>query len=111
MIHLIRTRATLEQIEEMLKAHEFCIKIVVDVRRCILAGGGDAHSACEETLLADGSQQQDIWGGTWVPETGQLRYDSLINIRSAQSNPSMEVLNPLIRDRMVDITKHLLEGV
>ncbi len=60
MIHIIRSHATPEQLEEMLAAFEITIKVVVDIQRGILAGGGRAHSDCEEALLKDGSQQRDL---------------------------------------------------
>lgn len=38
------------------------IKLAVDVTREILAGGGELHFDCEQLLLDDGSQQENIWG-------------------------------------------------
>ena len=35
----------------LLQEYDGMIKIVVDVRRKILAGGGEMHSDCEEVLL------------------------------------------------------------
>lgn len=68
MIHLIRTKATPQQIAEMLEEHIMVIKTAVDIRCGTLAGGGNKHSDCEGVLLDDGSQQQDIWGASWIPE-------------------------------------------
>ena len=62
MIHLLRTRATTQQLEEMLEILEDYIKLAVDVQRGIAAGGGELHADCESVLLVDGSQQEDIWG-------------------------------------------------
>ena len=44
MIHLIRERATSLQVKEMLEEYEGMIKIVVDIRRHILSGGGEMHA-------------------------------------------------------------------
>lgn len=40
MIYILQNKATPEQVAEMLKEYETMIKIVVDIRRRILAGGG-----------------------------------------------------------------------
>ena len=42
MIHLIRTRATEEQMKEMLEALGVYVKLAVDIERRILTGGGAA---------------------------------------------------------------------
>jgi hypothetical protein len=60
MIHLIRKKATPQQISEMLEALGTYIKLAVDIRRRILAGGGILHADCEGELLSDGSLQEDI---------------------------------------------------
>lgn len=44
MIHLLHVKASPEQVAEMLKEYESMIKIVVDIRRRKLAGGGEMHS-------------------------------------------------------------------
>jgi hypothetical protein len=43
------------------------IKLAVDVEKAILAGGGELHADCEEILLEDGSQQDNLWGADWYP--------------------------------------------
>ena len=58
MIHLLRNRATRQQLEEMLKALEMYVKLAVDIQRGIVAGGGPLHADCEAVLLADGSLQE-----------------------------------------------------
>jgi hypothetical protein len=109
MIHLLRTRATPEQLAEMLQALEDWIKVAVDIQRDILAGGGKLHAECEAALLADGSRQEDIWGATWEPDLRQVICESLINIRPRQNNRSMPITDPTIRDRVVEIVRRLLE--
>ena len=63
MIHIIRARATKEQLEEMLQTLGSYIKLAVDIERNILAGGGDLHADCEAALLENGSEQKNICGG------------------------------------------------
>ena len=111
MIHIIRLRATAQQMNEMLQTLNTYIKLAVDIRRGILAGGGVMHADCESALLEDGSQQEDVWGADWNPVSQQVTYESLINIRPRQNNPSMEILDSAIQTRVAEITQQLLGGV
>ena len=61
MIYIIRERATKQQLQEMMKMLETYIKLAVDIKRGILAGGGAMHADCEAVLHEDGSQQEFIW--------------------------------------------------
>ena len=111
MIYIIREKATPEQIKEMLQMLEAYIKLAVDIDRGILAGGGAMHADCESLLLDDGSQQEFIWGADWDPVAQQVTFESLINIRPRQNNPSMEILDPNIQAKVAEVTKRLLGGV
>lgn len=84
------------------------IKLAVDIRRGILAGGGALHADCESVLLEDGSRQEDIWGADWIPTSRQVTFESLINIRPRQNNRSLEILDPAVRDGVAEITRRLL---
>ena len=68
MIHIVREPATAEQIAQMEDAFGTIIKLAVDTRRRILAGGGELHADCERILLEAGSRQEDIWGRTGIPK-------------------------------------------
>jgi hypothetical protein len=111
MIHLLHSRATKKQIDEMLETLSVYIKLAVDIRRGILAGGGALHADCEAVLLEEGSQQDDIWGADWIPSTQQILYEALINIRPKQNNPSMKILDPSIRNRITEIVQSILGGI
>jgi hypothetical protein len=111
MIHLLHSRATKKQIDEMLETLGVYIKLAVDIKRGILAGGGALHADCEAVLLEEGSQQDDIWGADWIPSTQQILYEALINIRPKQNNPSMKILDPSICHRITEIAESLLGGV
>lgn len=111
MVHLLRSRATKQQLDEMLEKLGVYVKLAVDIRRGILAGGGVLHADCEAVLLEDGSKQEDIWGADWIPSTQQIRYEALINIRPSQNNPSMKIIDLSICDRIAETVQHLLGGV
>jgi len=108
MIHIIRSRATAQQIADMLEALSDYIKLAVDVQRGILAGGGAMRADCESVLLDDGSVQEDVWGADWYPSSQQVAYESLINIRPRQGNRSLEVTDPELRARIADIVHAVL---
>jgi hypothetical protein len=110
MIHVIRTPATPTQIEEMREAWDTVIKVAVDVRRGILSGGGHLHSDCEEALLATGSSQEDVWAAQWIPDTGDLLFDSIVNIRPRQGNRTTGIEDPALRARLAEIVHRLLGG-
>ena len=93
----------------MLEASGSYIKLAVDVKRRILAGGGVMHADCEAVLLEDGSQQTDIWGADWNPSAGHVTFESLINIRPQQNNRSLDLVDPDLRERVEKITRMLLE--
>jgi hypothetical protein len=111
MIHLLRSKATIEQVTEMLKEYESMIKIVVDIRRRILAGGGEMHSDCESVLLDDGSEQDDLWGANWFPNEQRIAFESLINIRPRLGNRNILIQNEDIRKQVESITREIFGGV
>ena len=110
MIHLITGRATPQQIHEMLEELESYIKVTVDVKRRVLAGGGEMHADCQAVLLEDGSQQEDVWGADWLPKTQEVRFESLINIRPKQHNRSMTLTDPTLRAAVESIIKERFCG-
>jgi uncharacterized protein DUF5674 len=87
MIYILRDKATSEQIADLLNEYESMIKFVVDIRRRILAGGGEMHSDWESVLLDDGSEQDDLWGANWYPADQRITFESLINIRPLNPSP------------------------
>ena len=110
MIHLIREKATPQQISEMLNVLETYIKLAVDIQRKILAGGGILHADCEVELLNDGSPQENIWGADWFPESQEVQFEASINIRPRQNNPTMKIQDPNTRFKVESIIRELLEG-
>ena len=110
-IHIIRDRATPEQMQEMLDALGIYSKLAVDVELGILAGGGELHVDCEQVLLDDGSEQGNIWGADWYPVSQTVGYESIINIRPSANNRSMNIQSPQLRNQINQIVKSLLGDV
>jgi len=108
MLLIVRSKIdpeTRKKIAEDLKGY---IKIVVDVRRSILAAGGEKHVDGERLLLQDGSRQEDLWGAGLDLETGEMDFDSLINLRPTQ-NRSREILDEEIRKKAESLIQSLLK--
>ena len=105
MIHIVTDQATPKQIQEMLEELNTYIKVAVDARRKILAGGGALHADCEMALLEHGSQQTDIWSADWFPESGNIHFESLINIRPKQGNRSLTIHDPTLRGTVESIIR------
>ena len=83
------------------------VKLFADVDRGIVALGGQLHADAEKLLLDAGSAQASLWGANDYPGRGAercLEYTSLINIRLAQGNPSMEIEDAVRRERVRELT-------
>lgn len=111
MLQIIRSRATSEQMQQMLEALGIYIKLAVDIERNILAGGGELHVDCEQFLLTEGSLQANVWGADWYPLTQTVGYESIINIRPSANNRSMEIQSLEIREKVSRIAHSFLGGV
>ena len=104
-IRLIKTTATDTEVKEMLESLSSYIKLAVDVKREIVAGGGMLHADCEAILLDDGSRQEDIWGADWLPDSKEARFEALINIRPRQNNRSMIIEDKKTRNKVEEVVR------
>lgn len=105
---IIRKKAKKSGVEKMVSHFKGYIKVVVDVEREILAGGSDRHSDDEKDLLENGSKQKDLWGGGLDVETKEVDYNSIINLRPSQDNPSRDIMSKEIRKKFDKIVNKLL---
>ncbi len=73
------------------------VKAVVDCERRVMVVGGELHSDEEQWLIDDGSRQSDLWGINLYPADDSsewIEFDSMINVRPAQGNPTRGVDDP-----------------
>ena len=110
MIHVLKRKVSQDEVEDMLQELGSYIKLAVDIRRDVLAGGGAMHADCEAALLDAGSNQEDVWGADWIPDSGEVRFESLINIRPRQGNRSMTIEDANVRDKVEAIVRLVLGG-
>lgn len=89
------------------KMYGTMVKADVDVAKKIVVIDMDMHADGEAYLLEHGSQQTDLWGVNLYPDkfgTNEfIEFDSMINIRPRQNNPSRDVLDQAIRQQIIDI--------
>ena len=88
------------------------IKAVVDVEQRIMALGGELHSDEEALLIDHGSLQRDVWGVNLYPGSADndwIEYDSMINVRPSQGNPSRGVEDAKLRDAIRRIVDELVK--
>jgi hypothetical protein len=98
--------------DERETAFEEVLKIVVDIKKILIAVDAEMHADLEHLLLNEGSGQQDLWGANIYPlrsKEDQIEFTSLINIRPAMGNRSMEVADPEIREKIRIIIIDLLK--
>jgi hypothetical protein len=74
VIHIIRTRATQQQMGEMLEMLGTYVKLAVDIQRRILAGGGAMYADCEAlcSKMAVSNQTSGVRIGIRPPNKSRL---------------------------------------
>ena len=111
-MQILRQPITRQELKELAQnTFGDMIKGVADVKRHILAIDAELHADLERLLLEEGSAQEDLWGfNLWVEEEGEdfIEFDSLINIRSWQGNPSRDVSNPEVRVAIKSIVEKFI---
>ena|SRR3989338_2328289 len=88
------------------------VKAVIDIKRSIMAVGGEMHSDEETLLLTQGSQQEDLWGINIYPaqpDDKLIECDSMINIRPTQGNRSRDIENPEIKATVERLAQSLIK--
>jgi len=83
------------------------VKADVDVAKKIVIIDMPMHFDGEQELLENDSLQQNIWGINLHPNDygtdDFIEFDSMINIRPSQGNPSKDVLDIKVRKKITDI--------
>ena len=82
-------------------------KAALDIEKETVSLGCELHIDCVDELIKNGSAPKDIWGFNIYPD-GHLDFVSLINIRPADDNRSMEIKNQEIRQKIEKIIKELM---
>ena len=91
--------------------HRVLVKGVADIKRGVLALGGEWHMDANNVLIADGSNQVDVWGfNIYTDRSGEevIEYASLINIRPAQGNKGMILMDEMLQSEIRAIVCRLI---
>lgn len=107
---ILDSKANSEQIEQVSEHFNGFIKVVVDIEKEILCAGADRHVDEEQELLKNGSKQSDLWGGGLDLKSGEIDYNSMINLRPNQDNPSRDVLSKEIREKFDSVVIKILRS-
>lgn len=108
IIILRNKKATRDQIKKMSYEYGDYIKLVVDIEKEVLAGGGAMHYDEERLLLDYGCKQENLWGGGVDLEIGEITYDSMINVRPNQGNSKRDIESEEIRSKFDNIVRRLI---
>ena len=112
IIRILREPISLDELRTLAQGQfgDF-VKAVVDVRRGVVAVGGELHADEEALLLDQGSCQADLWGINIYPDqvgTDRIEFDSMINVRPSQGNRSRSVEDPVLRQQIVNVVTGLI---
>lgn len=96
------------------KLYGSLVKADVDVSKSILIVDMGMHADGEAYLMENGSKQTDLWGINLHPSDygtdDFIEFDSMINIRPRQGNPSKDVLDPQIRQNIITLVNEIVHG-
>ncbi len=87
------------------------VKAVVDCERRTMAIGAELHADEEQTLLADGSKQENLWGINLYPDRLDetwIVFNSMINIRPRQNNRTRSVEDPKLQTMIRSFVQELV---
>jgi hypothetical protein len=88
------------------------VKAVVDIEKGLMALGGGLYVDEESYLLEKGSRQENLWGINIHPNRSFpeiVEFDSVINIRPGQDNPSRYVEDASTRDKLISTVRSLIQ--
>lgn len=87
------------------KMSEGLVKADIDIAKGIMLVDMGMHADGEAFLMEAGSKQNDLWGINLHPKDfgtdDFIEFDSMINIRPSQGNPSKYVIDEGIRQKII----------
>lgn len=90
------------------------VKADVDIAQGSLIVDMDMHADGEAYLLEHGSKQENLWGINLHPDDygtdNFVEFDSMINIRPRQQNPSRDILDETIRAKVRTIVEKIVHA-
>ena len=113
-IKIIKEKITKQELENIVEEnYGDMFKAVVDIKKEIMAIGGEFHSDASFILVEqEGSNQEDVWGINIYPEKEKnewLEFNSLVNIKPLKNNRDVEIESEEIKDKIKNIVNRLVE--
>lgn len=102
-MHVVQGTVSVNELKELAKnMYGNLVKAVVDIEQELMVIDAELHADQEEYLLEQyESQQSNLWGINLHPDkfgTPEfVEFDSMINMRPGEGNPSRSVENPQIQ--------------
>jgi hypothetical protein len=110
-IRIITDRIAKKELEDIASGMNWSyVKAVVDLKRSVMAVGGEMHADEEQELLDRGSEQRDLWGINLYPDRegdDWIEFDSMINIRPSAGNRTRDVEDQEIRGNIASLVRRL----
>ena len=101
----------LEQIKQLREEFDSYIKTVIDLENKVCSAGMNRHYEGEAILLKQGSRQSDIWGGGIDVVNLNIDFNSFINIRPRDNNPTNDIQSENIRQKYRELTEYFFQVI
>lgn len=106
-------KISLKELKEMAESmYGTLVKADVDVVKKIFIIDMEMHVDGEQYLLERGSKQTDLWGINLKPDfygsDDFIEFDSMINIKPRQQNPSRDVISEAVREKIRAIVSEVV---
>lgn len=112
-IKVVKEKILKEELKKITQeTFETVVKVTVDIKKEILAVGGEFHSDGQEILMEqENSEIEDVWGISFYPwnsPESRIEYIALINIKPVLGNSDMMIEEKEVRDKIKIIVNNLL---
>jgi len=106
-------KISLAELKEMAQnMYGSIVKADVDIKRRVVVVDMGMHADGEAFLLEDGSKKSDVWGINLHPAdygtNDFIEFDSIINIRPKQNNPSRDILDEEIKKQISELINEVV---
>ncbi len=113
-IKIIKSKISSDALKQLAQdGYGDMIKGVADIKRKVIALGGELHADAEAVLLGDGSASNDLWGFNFYPFKSKddcVEFTALINIKPALGSRSMEVKDVKIQNQIQSVIRLFVES-
>src|SRR3989344_7083731 len=105
MIYILDKPPTPQQLEKMQEEYPGFIKVVADLEKGIIVGGGEFHIDGEEILVQNGSHRTNLWGGGYNLEGNKVAFGAMTNLKPFQNHATYEIAPPELREQFETLVR------